>query len=60
MRVTNQPPGLWTIGWMFTLGYLLPSLSETMTFWETIGTLALTYIVWPLFLGAQLAGYGML
>jgi len=60
VRIVNSPASLWLIGWLFTLGYLLPTFSETMTFWETIGTLGLTYILWPLFLGSQLAGSGLL
>ena len=59
VRVTNLPlgPGLWTVGWMFTLGYMaILTPSETMTFWQTIGTLALSYVLWPLLLGGRMSG----
>jgi len=56
VEVTNKATSLWTIGWLFTLGYTLSTFSETMTFWETILTLFVSYILWPVYLGAQLSG----
>ena len=60
VEVTNKATGVWTIGWLFTLGYcVLPAFPETVMFWETIGTLIFTYILWPLLLGAHLSGVGV-
>jgi hypothetical protein len=50
--------GLWTIGFLFTLGCLSPELTE---YYETdpgllegSGALVLMYIFWPILLGVSL------
>jgi len=43
----NLTSGLWTIGWLFTIGFL------KLSFWKAI----LGIIIWPVFLGKQLGGF---
>lgn len=57
VRVTNLPFGsIWLIGWMFTLGYILPE--SALSFWEAAGKVLFTYIIWPISLGMELSGRG--
>ena len=55
VRVTNWPFGsIWTIGFLFTMGYIPQEVS--LSFWEVVGKVLFTYIIWPLLLGTELSG----
>ena len=55
VKITNwRFGGVWTIGFMFTLGYILPE--GISSFWETVGQVLFTYLLWPLLLGVELSG----
>lgn len=44
---------IWTIGWMFTLGYLDEGKKDT-NFFEVLGYAIIMFIAWPLILGMEL------
>jgi hypothetical protein len=58
VKVTNLPVGgIWLVGWMFTLGYI--PLTGDLSFWEIVGKLLFTYLIWPLQLGIELSSGGL-
>lgn len=52
VRVVNHPTTLWTVGYLFTLGYtsFFGSVID-MSLGQIIGKMLLTLILWPFLLG---------
>ena len=45
---------LWTIGFLFTLGYL-EYFNLNVKWWRTLGYITATLAIWPVFLGMEIS-----
>ena len=53
VRVVNMPIGIWTMGWLFTLGF--GGEIDATTVVEFVVVLLATLAGWPYFLGVEIA-----
>ena len=62
VKIVNMP-ALWSMGFLFTLGYILAPLSELLAespWWEILLAGVMTYILWPFLLGYSVASGGII